>query len=186
MLDAYKNQSTTLAEDLINTFDLYLEQPEHLREPSDLKRFVEMRGIQLGDVTEADLDEVRGLRSFLRAIWEAETIDEAARMLNLLFTNISVYVQLEAETNGKLRFQFQVQPEATVVQRIAVEAATGIVTVLHHYGIERMRSCAAEPCRDVFIDTSRNQSRRFCCERCANRYNVAAFRQRQRKNEGDK
>lgn len=185
MLDYYRNPSIKLVEDLINTFDLYLEQPEHLREPSDLKRFAEQRGIQVGEVSAGDLEEVRGLRRFLRAIWDVDTVEEAVRMLNLLFTNISVYVQISTDVDGKPRYQFQVQPEASVVQRLAVESASGIVAAIERYGIDRMRACAAEPCRDVFIDTSRNQSRRFCSERCANRHNIAAFRERRRKSGGE-
>ena len=181
MLDAYEERVVRFAEDLINTYDPYLDVPEHLREPGDLQHFADTRGVQLGSVNQADLEQVRGLRSFLRAIWEAETLDEATRMLNMLFANIGVFVQVEPGSAGKLRFQFQVLPDTTVVQRLAVEAATGIVIALQEYGVERLRACAAEPCRDAFIDISRNQSRRFCSERCANRHNTAAFRQRQRK-----
>jgi predicted RNA-binding Zn ribbon-like protein len=185
MLDTYEDRHITLVEDLINTFDSFLEQPEHLREPSDLKDFLELRGIQVGEVSDSDLEEVRGLRRYLRATWEAETLEEAIRMLNLLFANISVFVQLEANSQAKPQFQFQVQPEASVAQRLAVAAATGIVAAIERYGVERLASCAAEPCRDVFIDLSRNQSRRFCSERCANRHNTAAFRLRRRKTGAD-
>ncbi|CAG0930673.1 hypothetical protein PLCT1_01441 [Planctomycetaceae bacterium] len=184
MLGDYRNSSLALAEDLINTFDLYLEQPEHLREPADLRHFVETREIQFGDFTQSDLDQVRGLRSYLRAVWEAETTDEALRMLNVLFANISIYVQLEVDAGGKPRFLFQVPPDESIAQRLSVEAATGIVTAIQQVGVERLRSCAAEPCRKVFIDGSRNHSRRFCSDRCSNRYNTAAFRERQRRSDG--
>jgi predicted RNA-binding Zn ribbon-like protein len=44
---------------------------------------------------------------------------------------------------------------------------------------ERMRSCAAPPCRNVFVDLSRNRSRRYCDSRtCGNRLHVAAYRAR--------
>lgn len=185
MLCTYEERLMKLVEDLINTFDLYLPQPEHLRAPSDLSRFLELRRMEVGEITESDLEEVRGLRHYLRATWEAETLEEAIRMLNLLFANIGVFVQLEANSQGKPQFQFQVQPDASVAQRVAVAAATGIVAAIQRYGVERLASCAAEPCRDVFIDTSRNLSRRFCSERCANRHNTAAFRSRRRKREGD-
>jgi predicted RNA-binding Zn ribbon-like protein len=32
----------------------------------------------------------------------------------------------------------------------------------------------------VFVDTSPNQSRRYCSDRCSSRANVAAYRARQR------
>jgi predicted RNA-binding Zn ribbon-like protein len=40
--------------------------------------------------------------------------------------------------------------------------------------------CAAAPCTNVYVDTSPNQSRRYCSERCSSRANVAAFRARQK------
>jgi len=47
-------------------------------------------------------------------------------------------------------------------------------------GWTRLGLCAAEDCQDVFVDTSRNSSRRFCSETCASRAGVAAYRSRQR------
>ncbi|WP_369292618.1 CGNR zinc finger domain-containing protein [Sinorhizobium sp. 7-81] len=46
-----------------------------------------------------------------------------------------------------------------------------------------MRVCVADPCRDAFIDTSKKGSRRFCGNRCANRWHVATFRQRKKKDD---
>nr|MBA2307838.1 CGNR zinc finger domain-containing protein [Pseudonocardiales bacterium] len=41
--------------------------------------------------------------------------------------------------------------------------------------------CAAEDCRDVLVDLSKNHSRRFCGTSCANRTNVAAYRARKQR-----
>lgn len=44
--------------------------------------------------------------------------------------------------------------------------------------IDRLRQCAAEDCRKVFLDTSRNRSRRYCSTGgCGNRERVRRFRQ---------
>ena len=52
---------------------------------------------------------------------------------------------------------------------------------LRDHGLERLRVCAASGCQRVFVDTSRNRSRRYCNpDICGNRTNVAAFRARQR------
>jgi predicted RNA-binding Zn ribbon-like protein len=40
--------------------------------------------------------------------------------------------------------------------------------------------CHAASCTNVFVDTSPNQSRRYCSDRCSSRENVAAYRARQR------
>jgi predicted RNA-binding Zn ribbon-like protein len=69
---------------------------------------------------------------------------------------------------------------AAALDRLTIEAALGIAHALERHGPARLRQCAASPCEEAFIDTSRNGSRRYCCERCANRHNVAAFRRRQR------
>ena len=45
---------------------------------------------------------------------------------------------------------------------------------------DRLKICAAVDCANVFVDESRNRSRRWCSERCSGRVNVAAFRSRKR------
>jgi predicted RNA-binding Zn ribbon-like protein len=179
-MGAYKESRSSLVQDLINTYDLFLEQPEHLREPDDLRRFLDEHQIGVeGAITQEILEEVRGLREELRLCWTAEAGEEMARQLNQLMGQTMVRVQVEA-TNDALQTRFKLPPNISLVQRLAFECAMGIVALVEKYGKERMRACAAEPCRDVFIDVSRNKLRRFCSDRCANRYNIAAFRDRQR------
>ena len=47
-------------------------------------------------------------------------------------------------------------------------------------GPTRLGVCSAPPCRQAYVDTSPNQSRRYCSERCSSRANVAAYRARQK------
>ena len=47
-------------------------------------------------------------------------------------------------------------------------------------GATRLGVCDASGCSHVFVDTSPNQSRRYCSDRCSSRANVAAYRARQR------
>lgn len=42
----------------------------------------------------------------------------------------------------------------------------------------RLGVCAADPCDRVFVDTSKNGTRRFCSTRCQNRVKAAAHRRR--------
>jgi predicted RNA-binding Zn ribbon-like protein len=56
----------------------------------------------------------------------------------------------------------------------------GLAMALLDLGADRFGSCVDPRCRGVFIDTSRNRSRRYCSDRCASRANVAAHRERQR------
>jgi predicted RNA-binding Zn ribbon-like protein len=57
----------------------------------------------------------------------------------------------------------------------------GLSTLACDLGPTRLGVCDASPCRHVFVDTSPNQSRRYCSDRCSSRANVAAFRARQRR-----
>jgi predicted RNA-binding Zn ribbon-like protein len=180
-LNTYNKQRAILAEDLINTFDLYLEEPEHLREPEDLQRFLVKHGIKPTDkVTENDLEQVRVLREELRECWTAPTVAEAIEKLNPLLNQAAVKVKLTCDSTDQLQVQFVAQSGLALVQQLAFEGAMGIIGLLQEHGHERLRACVSSPCQDVFVDTSRNKSRRFCSERCANRYNIAAFRERQK------
>jgi predicted RNA-binding Zn ribbon-like protein len=178
--NAYDEKRAKLAEDFINTYDLYLEQPEHLQTPDDLRRFLNAHGIKPDQVTLEDLEQTRSLRSQLRKIWTAPSLEESIRLLNPLLEKVSVGVQVTHDSGESTHLEFKVQP-TNLVSRLGAECALGIAAAVQHHGLERLRACAAEPCRDVFIDTSRNKSRRFCSDRCANRYNIAAFRDRHQK-----
>ena len=43
---------------------------------------------------------------------------------------------------------------------------------------ERLQVCSGEHCEDVYVDLSRNRSRKFCDGTCGTRANVAAYRAR--------
>ena len=45
-------------------------------------------------------------------------------------------------------------------------------------------SARRAPCRNAYLDTSTNRSRRYCSDRCATRANVAAYRARKRLESG--
>ena len=53
--------------------------------------------------------------------------------------------------------------------------------MLRDEGAARLRGCAAPGCDGVFVDLSRNRSRRYCdTGNCGNRVHVAAYRARLR------
>lgn len=54
-------------------------------------------------------------------------------------------------------------------------------TLLNSETLSRVRECASETCRWLFVDTSRNHSRRWCSmESCGNRDKVRRYLQRQK------
>ena len=71
-------------------------------------------------------------------------------------------------------------PGAPLAERIAVEVAMAMADVIRMDELARLQVCTASDCDDVFIDLSKNRSRRFCSATCGNRSNVAAYRARRR------
>lgn len=59
-------------------------------------------------------------------------------------------------------------------------AVWGLSVWLCQFGSARFGVCADERCGNVYLDTSSNNCRRFCSERCATRSHVAAHRARKR------
>lgn len=70
--------------------------------------------------------------------------------------------------------------QSSVAEVLIAESLLGLSTLVCELGATRLGVCGASPCRNVFVDTSPNQSRRYCSDRCSSRANVAAYRARQR------
>ena len=68
----------------------------------------------------------------------------------------------------------------SVSQLLIGEALLGLATLVCDLGPTRMGVCSEARCSCVYVDTSPNQSRRYCSDRCSSRANVAAFRARQK------
>lgn len=177
----YKQETELLAEKIVNTRDTTRAEPEYLRTPADLARYLKIWQISPTQMpTEADLAEVLAFRSRLRSVFEARTMTSAVKILNELLDGVRVQPHIKHTSDGSIKMEFSPVEDLPLAGRLAVEAVLGLSTALEQYGIERLHVCQAAPCTDVFIDTSRNHTRRYCCEQCANRHNVAAYRQRQK------
>jgi predicted RNA-binding Zn ribbon-like protein len=70
--------------------------------------------------------------------------------------------------------------QSSVSELLVAESLMGLSTLVCDLGATRLGVCDASGCTDVFVDTSPNQSRRYCSDRCSSRANVAAYRARQR------
>jgi predicted RNA-binding Zn ribbon-like protein len=178
----YYNQDTPLlAEKIVNTCDTTQPEPEYLRTPADLARYLRSWNIPLAQSPDAqDLAGVLVLRRRLREVFEARETAVAAEALNELLEDVRVRPHIGLTPDGGIELDLDVGADLPLARRLAAEAALGLSAALEQYGIGRFHVCNAAPCTDVFVDTSRNHTRRYCCEQCANRHNVAAYRQRQR------
>ena len=180
-VDAYGEWQIQLALDLLDTFDPLFEVPERLATLADLQRFLREYGFPAEQrLSDEDLATVRRLSSALREVVEADHDETVSKRLNELLEGARVRAGLVADAEGGWRIGLAAGASLEPVARLATEAVLGLALALQCHGRDRLRTCAAVPCREVFIDLSRNRSRRYCSDRCANRHNVAAFRERQR------
>ena len=60
----------------------------------------------------------------------------------------------------------------------AAGCATGLAVVLGGSRYDRLGVCTGPRCDRVYVDTSRNGTRRYCSTSCQNRVKTAAFRAR--------
>jgi predicted RNA-binding Zn ribbon-like protein len=138
--------------------------------------------------TESDLTRFRGVRARLRAVFEAaDSGDEtlAVDLLNSLLLEFPVSPQISGhdhrdDDDRPLWHMHLADHPSNASAGYAAIAAMGLAFHLTEYGVDRLGLCEAAPCRNVYLDTSTNRSRRYCSDRCATRANVAAYRARKR------
>jgi predicted RNA-binding Zn ribbon-like protein len=127
-----------------------------------------------------ELLAMRKLRSALRNVFERAQADDAPGVvdaLNGLFVRSNASPRLVQHDDLPLHLHFT-PDDATLDRRLGAEIATALAIVVRDGGISRLRICDAPDCDGVFVDVSKNRSRRFCDTQCGNRQNVAAYRRR--------
>ena len=99
-------------------------------------------------------------------------------MLNALLAETGASPQI-ASHHGRGPHIHVSRPDSPLADRMAAHFAMGLAWLVVAGEAGRMRSCASPTCNDVFVDLSRNRSRRYCDSRtCGNRLHVAAYRAR--------
>lgn len=127
-----------------------------------------------------DLSEVRGLRTALRDVFAATDEPAAVDVLNDLVVQAALQPRLRRE-DGRWRWRLEPPPQAAVLAQLIAVTAVSLLGLIAADGLARLHGCAADGCAGVFVDTTRNRSRRYCIpELCGNRTNLAAYRARRR------
>jgi predicted RNA-binding Zn ribbon-like protein len=126
----------------------------------------------------AELAAVRALRPTISLLWNSEE-DAAVVVVNELLREAHALPQL-IKHDGWDYHVHATSLDASLAERMAVEAAMALTDVIRMKELERLHMCAGENCSDLFVDLSKNRSRRFCSAACSNRVNVAAYRARRR------
>jgi predicted RNA-binding Zn ribbon-like protein len=174
-----EKDSIGLAVGLVNTWDVLNDPPELL----NLERLrILLRWFELdeaaGAATERDIEPVRQLRGRLRRAFESTDEGEAVAELNALALQAKAVPQLEP-ANGGWAFRYG-SGERSLATELAGRAAIALLEVIERDGWDRFGLCAASPCCCVYVDRSRNRSRRYCCGLCADRATQAAARRRRK------
>ena len=138
-------------------------------------------------VTDRDAAVLRRFQRELRPVFEASNRgDEQAVVdqLNELLAKhpVTPYIAGHGGKDGESpNWHMHVADrQSTVAELLIAESLMGLSTLVCDLGATRLGVCDASPCDDVFVDTSPNQSRRYCSDRCSSRANVAAYRARQK------
>lgn len=140
-------------------------------------------------VVEADIVRLRGVRTRLRGIFEAADEGDEVRavdLLNQLMLEYPVTPQVSGhdtvdEATGRPNWHLHLADHAAnAAAAYSASACMGLAVQLTTLGVDRLGICEAPPCRNAYVDTSTNRSRRYCSDRCATRANVAAYRARKR------
>ena len=127
-----------------------------------------------------ELESVRALRHRLRQLWTAKDRDETAALVNAILDDADAHPYLAKHDQWDWHLHVT-RPDAPFADRIAAEAAMAFLDLIRADALDRLRICAADDCRDVLVDLSRNRSKRYCdTGNCGNRTNVAAYRARKR------
>lgn len=177
---SYSEDPVTWAEDLVNTYNVIREK-EKMPDPAALAELLIAHEVRIKDVpTRKDLDKARTLRTALRESFGAPDEETAIALLNHILAD---HRALPHYTNhdGEPWHLHVANPQAPPVDQYAVNAAMGLLGVITTTGMSRLHICDGDRCEEVFVDVSRNQSRRYCSPQiCGNRASAAAHRARQR------
>jgi predicted RNA-binding Zn ribbon-like protein len=171
--------------------DLVSSEPDEL-DPSDpltsldgLRAFLRTRPWIAERATASDVAPLAALRGDLRRVFESARQGRAADMVEQLNRLLDLHrpqpsISGHDHSDWHLHVADDRGPAAV---EFAAGAVMGLAMAFLDLGPERFGTCADPRCNGVFLDTSRNRSRRYCSDRCASRANVAAYRARRKEND---
>jgi predicted RNA-binding Zn ribbon-like protein len=156
-----------------------------LTDMADLHAFFGDRVWWSKRATERDLATFRRAKRKMRDVFVKGSAGDdagAVEILNALLEQFPVQPRISGHSNENWHMHVSGRGSAVASEFIA-GAAWGLAVWLCQYKGARFGVCADERCGNVYLDTSSNNCRRFCSERCATRSHVAAHRARKREKE---
>lgn len=179
----YTNKPVKLAVDLVNTLQ---SDGDQIATASQLCEFLEQyRSLWKGvarSPKSAELKSIHELRSSLRQVMEAGDGEHATELINRILSGYGAMPRISSHS-GKPHLHFE-PIDSTMTSWLGATTGMGLAAVVVETGTDRFGVCEAKDCDDVYVDSSRNRSRRHCSGTCSNREAVAAHRRR-RSESGD-
>jgi predicted RNA-binding Zn ribbon-like protein len=130
------------------------------------------------ELSPAERRKAEETAELVRAVAVAESQPDVLARLNELLA-LARPRPYATDHDGELHLHYA-RPEAPVLEQLTTTVAMGLSQVVVQHGWQRLGVCSAEGCDDVYVDTSRNASRRYCSNTCASRSTVAAYRARRK------
>lgn len=133
-------------------------------------------------LTDPELADLTTLARQLRPVFTAVSTgdhDDAAERINTLLRDTAAHPLLIKHDGEPWHIHFHGDRDS-YTDDWAAGCATGLAIVLGSEHADRLGECTATACDRVFVDTSRNGTRRFCSTACQNRIKAAAFRAREK------
>lgn len=157
-------------------------EPDTMTELDQLHEFYRSEGYTgQAPRTRADLDAVRALRPRLRAILTADR-DGAAQLVNESLAQVQTQPRLVRHDDLDWHLHV-VADDRPLDVRILIETAMAMIDFIRADELSRLSVCEADDCDGVVLDLTRNRSKIFCSPSCSNAAAVAAYRERQRRND---
>lgn len=131
-------------------------------------------------VTASDADVLVDYATDMRRTFHAVHDDDLARaaaVVNDLLVRTGARPQLDFQRQGGWHVHFHGSDD-TLAVGWAAGCSAGLALALGSDLAGRLGVCDADRCDRVYVDTSKNNSRRFCSVSCQNRTKVAAHRAR--------
>jgi predicted RNA-binding Zn ribbon-like protein len=180
--DGYEDVSATIAVDLVNAvaLDHAYGRPVSPADPlAAIRQVLAVDPPTAAMLRPADVPALVALARRLRGVFDAlhrDDVDAAAQELNDLLAAHPAHPHL-AKDDGVWRLHHH-PADAALVPMVTAICAEGLARVVGFGAASRLGTCDADDCDRVFLDASKNSSRRFCTTTCQNRVKAAAFRRR--------
>lgn len=149
---------------------------------ADLRELLAADGQAARECTERDATAMRRAGRRLRQVFQLGSAGQdadAVQELNALLRTYPVQPRISGHDASDWHMHATGRGSSVSAEYLAC-AVWGLAVWLCRSGSDRFGVCADEHCGNVYLDTSSNNCRRFCSERCATRSHVAAHRARKR------